>query len=115
MEKEFQRWTARRKVEVLLELIKGEAKLVDLCPDDPDDDSDGDGACVGPSFHAPATECGDPCSRTGGSGAWAKSKVRFKKLLAPAGEQRMLLKGEFPIPAGGPALAPSTHGLGSWR
>jgi transposase-like protein len=31
MEKEFQRWTARRKVEVLLELIKGEAKLVDVC------------------------------------------------------------------------------------
>jgi hypothetical protein len=29
MEKEFQRWTARRKVELLLQLIKGEAKLVD--------------------------------------------------------------------------------------
>jgi hypothetical protein len=31
MEKEFQRWTARRKVELLLELIKGDAKLVDVC------------------------------------------------------------------------------------
>lgn len=31
MEKEFQRWTARRKVELLLQLIKGEAKLVDVC------------------------------------------------------------------------------------
>jgi transposase-like protein len=31
MEKEFQRWTARRKVELLLQLIKGEATLVDVC------------------------------------------------------------------------------------
>jgi transposase-like protein len=31
MEKEFQRWTARRKAELLLQLIKGEAKLVDVC------------------------------------------------------------------------------------
>ena len=31
MEKDFQRWTARRKVELLLELIKGNAKLVDVC------------------------------------------------------------------------------------
>ena len=31
MEKEFQRWTAKRKVELLLQLIKGETKLVDMC------------------------------------------------------------------------------------
>ena len=31
MEKEFQRWTARRKVELLLQLIKGEVTLVDVC------------------------------------------------------------------------------------
>ena len=31
MEKEFQRWTARRKVELLLQLIKRETKLVDAC------------------------------------------------------------------------------------
>ncbi|MCW5892443.1 MAG: DUF1153 domain-containing protein [bacterium] len=31
MEKEFQRWTARRKVELLLQLIKGETTLVDAC------------------------------------------------------------------------------------
>jgi transposase-like protein len=29
--KELQRWTARRKVEVLLQLIRGEKKLVDAC------------------------------------------------------------------------------------
>jgi transposase-like protein len=29
--KEFQRWTARRKVELLLQLIRGEKKLVDVC------------------------------------------------------------------------------------
>ena len=31
MEKEFQRWTAKRKVELLLQLIRGETKLVDAC------------------------------------------------------------------------------------
>jgi transposase-like protein len=31
MEKEFQRWTAKRKVELLLQLIRGEKKLVDVC------------------------------------------------------------------------------------
>ena len=31
MEKEFQRWTAKRKVELLLQLIRGEKKLVDAC------------------------------------------------------------------------------------
>ena len=31
MEKEFQRWTAKRKAELLLQLIRGEAKLVDAC------------------------------------------------------------------------------------
>lgn len=31
MEREFQRWTAKRKVELLLQLIKGEATLVDVC------------------------------------------------------------------------------------
>ena len=29
--KEFQRWTARRKVELLLQLVRGEKKLVDVC------------------------------------------------------------------------------------
>jgi transposase-like protein len=31
MEKEFQRWTAKRKVELLLQLIQGEINLVDAC------------------------------------------------------------------------------------
>jgi transposase-like protein len=31
MEKDFQRWTAKRKVELLLQLIRGETKLVDAC------------------------------------------------------------------------------------
>jgi transposase-like protein len=31
MEKEFQRWTAKRKVELLLQLIRGEKKLVEVC------------------------------------------------------------------------------------
>jgi transposase-like protein len=31
MEKEFQRWTAKRKVELLLQLIRGKKKLVEVC------------------------------------------------------------------------------------
>jgi len=31
MEKDVPRWTARRKVELPLQLINGEAKLVDVC------------------------------------------------------------------------------------
>ena len=31
MDKDFQRRTAKRKVELLLQLIRGEAKLVDAC------------------------------------------------------------------------------------
>ena len=31
MEKDFQRWTAKRKVDLLLQLIRGETKLVDAC------------------------------------------------------------------------------------
>jgi transposase-like protein len=30
-EREWQRWTARRKVELLLQLIRGEKTLVDVC------------------------------------------------------------------------------------
>ena len=30
MEKEFQRWTAKRKVELLLQLIRGETKVGEL-------------------------------------------------------------------------------------
>lgn len=31
MDKDFQRWTARRKTELVLALIKGDTKLVDAC------------------------------------------------------------------------------------
>lgn len=31
MEPKYQRWTAKRKAEVVLQLIKGEVKLVDIC------------------------------------------------------------------------------------
>ena len=31
MDKDFQRWTAKRKVELLLQLIRGETKVVDAC------------------------------------------------------------------------------------
>jgi transposase-like protein len=31
MDKDFQRWTAKRKVDLLLQLIRGEVKLIDAC------------------------------------------------------------------------------------
>jgi transposase-like protein len=31
MEQKFQRWTSKRKAEIVLQLIKGEVKLVDIC------------------------------------------------------------------------------------
>lgn len=31
MEKDFQRWTAKRKVELLMQLIRGDRTLVDVC------------------------------------------------------------------------------------
>ena len=31
MERDFQRWTAKRKVELLLSLLRGETQLVDVC------------------------------------------------------------------------------------
>jgi len=31
MEREIQRWTAKRKVELLLQLVRDEKKLVDAC------------------------------------------------------------------------------------
>ena len=31
MEQQFQRWTAKRKSELILELIKGTKNLVDVC------------------------------------------------------------------------------------
>jgi Leucine-rich repeat (LRR) protein len=34
---------------------------VDLCPDDPDNDVDGDGVCVGPSFRSPKIRGNDNC------------------------------------------------------
>jgi len=83
----------------------------DVCPADADNDSDGDGFCIGLAFHAPKVGGGDPCSRPAGTGTWVKPKVVFTKLAAPSGDEKLSIKGAFIIPTGGPALALDLYGV----
>ncbi len=83
----------------------------DICPDDADNDSDHDGYCVGPTFHPPALGGGDPCSRSGGAGDFAKPHLVMTRLDQAAGTQKLTIKGAFQIPIGGPPIAPATSGV----
>jgi cysteine-rich repeat protein len=83
----------------------------DVCPADADNDSDGDGFCIGLAFHAPKVGGGDPCSRPAGTGTWVKPKVVFTKLVAPSGDEKLSIKGAFIIPTGGPTLALDLYGI----
>ena len=83
----------------------------DICPADADNDSDGDGFCIGGAFNPPAVGGGDPCSRLPGAGAWIAPKAVFTKLALPAGDEKMTLKGAFLVASGGPALALETFGV----
>src|SRR6266404_5783716 len=76
----------------------------DVCPADADNDSDGDGFCVGLAFHPPKVGGGDPCSRPPGSGAWVKPKAVLTRLGGTAGDDTLSIKGAFIIPTGGPPL-----------
>ena len=42
--------------------------IIDVCPDDPNDDADGDGICVGAAFQAPKTAGNDNCPNTANAG-----------------------------------------------
>ncbi len=83
----------------------------DACPADADNDSDGDGFCIGLAFHPPKIGGGDPCSRPAGTGTWIKPKVVFTKLGPPSGDEKLSLKGAFIIPTGGPTLALDLYGV----
>lgn len=83
----------------------------DVCPADADNDSDGDGFCLGLAFHPPKVGGGDPCSRPVGTGTWVKPKVQLSKLAPPPGDEKLSLKGAFIIPTGGPALALDLYGI----
>ncbi len=83
----------------------------DLCPGDADNDSDGDGFCVGPLFNPPAVGGDDPCSRKNGNGAWIKPKVIAKGLADGPGSQTLLVKGAFTIPFGGAPIDLATFGI----
>jgi cysteine-rich repeat protein len=83
----------------------------DVCPGDIDNDSDGDGFCVGPTFNPPAIGGDDPCSRTGGGAAWIKPKAAISKLDKPLGQHALTIKGEFIIPTGGLPVAPQARGV----
>ncbi len=67
----------------------------DVCPADTDNDSDGDGYCVGTVFRPPAIGTDDPCSRQTG-GTWIKPKVTFTKLDLRAGHAEAEDHGRLP-------------------
>ena len=83
----------------------------DSCPADSDNDSDGDGFCVGLGFRPPKLGGGDPCSRLPGSLAWIKPHLVLRKLDTPPGGQKLAFKGAFTIPSGRPAIAPQSYGV----
>ncbi len=83
----------------------------DLCPADADNDSDGDGYCVGLAFRPPLLGGGDPCSRLPGTAGWIKPRVALSKLDGPAGARKLVTKGAFIIPTGGPPTDPVAFGL----
>jgi cysteine-rich repeat protein len=83
----------------------------DTCPADGDNDSDGDGFCVGLAFHPPKLGGGDPCSRAPGAGTWVKPSVVFIKLGPPSGDEKLSIKGAFAVPPGGAALALDLYGI----
>jgi cysteine-rich repeat protein len=83
----------------------------DVCPDDGDNDGDGDGLCLGPTFHPPAVGGGDPCARPQGVATWTSATLVVGRLQFAAGAQKLDLKGAFVVPAGGPPIDPVAHGL----
>jgi cysteine-rich repeat protein len=83
----------------------------DLCPGDTDNDSDGDGYCIGTVFNPPALGGGDPCSRPAGEGAWIKPAALFGRLNLPHNDDKLRLKGRFVIGSDVPILAPNMNGV----
>ena len=83
----------------------------DLCPSDTDNDSDGDGYCIGSTSRPPAIGTDDPCSRPAPGGTWIKPKVTLTKLDQAPGSQKLKVQGSFLIPTGGPALVPQGRGV----
>jgi cysteine-rich repeat protein len=83
----------------------------DVCPADTDNDSDGDGFCIGLAFTPPKIGGGDPCSRPPGTGEWVKPRLTMTRLGAPAGDEKLGLKGAFTISSDGPTIAPETFGV----
>jgi cysteine-rich repeat protein len=83
----------------------------DACPADLDNDSDGDGFCVGATFNPPAIGGNDPCSRTDAGGIWTKPKVKLGRILAPFGDEKLTAKGFFLNGSDLPVLAPDLHGV----
>jgi len=83
----------------------------DICPEDVNNDSDGDLFCMGAGFNPPALGGGDPCSRSGSSGDWIKPKVNFSSLGAPATNDKMRLRARFRVGSLLPTIAPQIHGI----
>jgi cysteine-rich repeat protein len=83
----------------------------DICPSDTNNDSDGDGFCIGATFNPPAFGGDDSCSRAGDAGAWTKPKALLLRLGAPFGDDGMRLKGIFSVGNLLPMIQPDLHGV----
>jgi len=83
----------------------------DRCPDDVDNDSDGDGYCVGPSFTPPAVGGGDPCSRSLLAGEVRPTSLVVAHLDRTIGAQTLSFKGTVAIPPGGASIDPIGRGV----
>ena len=83
----------------------------DICPGDADNDSDIDGFCIGSVFNPPAIGGSDPCSRSGGGGAWIKPTALFGRLDLPHNDDKLRIKGRFAVGSNVPVLAPHVNGV----
>jgi hypothetical protein len=80
----------------------GDCDLIDNCISDPnanqaDADNDGDGDVC------------DPCTNTGNSFA-TRRKITVKKILAPAGDDKLVIKGRVTLPST-PTINPLANGV----
>ncbi len=84
----------------------------DVCPGDVDNDTDGDGYCIGTLFNPPAVGGSDPCSRSALAGAWVAPKTRIIRVFTPPlGNEGVRLTGSFHIGSIVPVIAPERYGI----
>jgi len=87
MEQQFQRWTAKRKAELILELIKGSRNLVDVCREFDLKQSEVE------SWTETFLKCGEKGLKANAEDEQAAKESEIKELRAKVGE--LYLELEF--------------------